>query len=229
MKNVWHAVPLALTLAALASALPGCATAGRTTDLVVEHHVGMVRGAVDIISGAAQQREKRLSELLDERDKSRERLQAESDPARLAERLREHVAIQDEIITELMAGGHGGHHGTCPHHKEGHHHGEAAREAQPPKEAVTSDISALVWKASSAADHRKIADYYLREAKELRLRAAQHRALADRYRGLAETIDATEQAEHCEDLAASFAESAKRFDELAAYHRKIAARSPSGS
>lgn len=244
MRKGWVVVSLASILAGFAAAFGGCATARRTTDLVVEHHVGMVRGAADIISGAGEEREKRLSKLLEERDKSREHLQAESDPARLAELLREHVRVQDLIIAELMAGGHALQHRDCPHHETGyrgcpHHeaggghncpHHEAGWHARGPEEGeVTSDISALVWKASSAADHHKIANYYLREAKELRLRAAQHRALAERYLGLAPTIDAREQAGHCDELAASFAESAKRFEELASYHRKIAARSPNGS
>jgi len=197
----------------------------------------MVRGAADILSGTAEEREKRLSELLAKRDGGRERLEAESDPGRLAELLREHVAIQDDIIAELMASGHQRHHGGCPHHQAEkdsgcpHHragagHYEAPKDAGGEKKGGTSDISALVRKASTAADHRKIADYYLEEAKKLRLRAAQHGALAERYRALAPAMDAREEARYCEELMGSLTESARLFDELALWHQKLATRLP---
>ncbi len=88
----------------------GCTTTKRTAQLVVDHHVGMVRGAVDIVTGEAEAREKRLAQLRTKLEESRAALSAEQDPQRSLELLKQHIVLQDALIAELL-------------HAQGHHHG----------------------------------------------------------------------------------------------------------
>jgi len=43
-----------------ATALAGCAATRRAAGLVMDHHVGMARYAVDVVSGKAEEREQRM-------------------------------------------------------------------------------------------------------------------------------------------------------------------------
>lgn len=94
----------------------GCTTTRRATELVVDHHVGMVRGAFDIVSGAAEEREQRLASLREQMEANRAALDVEQDQGRAVQLLKEHVALQDEMIAELLhgSGGHHGGHGSLP-------------------------------------------------------------------------------------------------------------------
>lgn len=87
----------------------GCATSKRAAQLVVDHHVGMARGALDIINGEAEAREQRVARLRAEIDANSTALAAEQDRDRLVDLLKQHVALQDAVVAELLQGS--GHHG----------------------------------------------------------------------------------------------------------------------
>jgi len=86
-----------------------CATSKRAAQLVVDHHVGMARSALDIISGEAEMREQRVARLRAEIDANSTALAAEQDRDRLVDLLKQHVALQDALLAELLQGN--GHHG----------------------------------------------------------------------------------------------------------------------
>ena len=88
----------------------GCATSKRAAQLVVDHHLGMARGALDIINGEAEAREQRVAKLRAEIDANGAALAAEQDRDRLVDLLRQHVALQDALVAELLQGH--GHHGS---------------------------------------------------------------------------------------------------------------------
>ena len=90
----------------------GCTTTKRDVDLVVDHHVGMARGAIDIMSGEAEAREQRVAKLRADLEASQTALAAEQDQGRLIELLKQHVALQDALIADLLQGH--GHHHTGP-------------------------------------------------------------------------------------------------------------------
>ncbi len=96
-------------MAVLAIGFTGCATTKRAAQLAVDHHVGMVQGAWDIVSGEAEAREQRLAMLRTELEANRARIEAEPDPGRAVDLLKQQVALQDTLIAELMCGGHHGH------------------------------------------------------------------------------------------------------------------------
>lgn len=89
----------------------GCATSRRAAQLVVDHHIGMARSALDIINGEAEAREQRVAELRAEIDANSTALAAEQDRDRLVDLLKQHVALQDALVAELLQrhGHHGGH------------------------------------------------------------------------------------------------------------------------
>lgn len=89
----------------------GCATSQRAAQLVVDHHIGMARGALDIINGEAEAREQRVARLRAEIDANRTELAAEQDRDRLVDLLKQHVTLQDALVAELLQGigHHGGH------------------------------------------------------------------------------------------------------------------------
>ncbi len=103
--GVWLLAPLALAIV-----LGGCTTTKRAAQLVVDHHVGMARGAIDIMSGKAEERAQRVAKLRADLEASRSALAAEQDQGRLVELLKQHVALQDALVGELLEG-HGHHHG----------------------------------------------------------------------------------------------------------------------
>ncbi len=203
---------------ALVPFFAGCTTARRTTGVIVDHHVGMVRDAADVMSGAAEEREKRFGELLDKLNQDRESLKSETEVGALARHLRQHVEIQDEVIAALMARSHKGHHNCCRARQAN----ERDEESGAPE--ATGDISSMVWKASTAQDHERIVAYYRQEKDKLLARAAKHLELAKGYRSLAPRIDASDQAKHCEKLVRSLQDAAKEYDALAAFHEEAAAK-----
>lgn len=87
----------------------GCATSKRAAQLVVDHHVGMARSALDIISGEAEAREQRVAKLRAEIDANSTDLAAEEDRDHLVDLLKQRVALQDALLDELLQGH--GHHG----------------------------------------------------------------------------------------------------------------------
>ena len=107
-------------------ALGGCTTTKRAAQLVIDHHVGMAQGAIDIMTGKAEEREQRVASLRRELGDNATALAAESDQSRQLELLKQHVVLQDALIAELMQG-HGGHGG-------GHQQAsaESKDEQQPP-------------------------------------------------------------------------------------------------
>ncbi len=114
------------TLAVLA-ALSSCTTARRAAGLVIDHHVGMARQAVEVVSGKAEEREKRIAALRSQLEASRAAIASEEDPQRLIARLKEHVVLQDALLAEL-SGGHHGHGCGMEHaHAGTEKAGEAAR------------------------------------------------------------------------------------------------------
>lgn len=101
--------------------LAGCATTERAVRLVVDHHVGMARGAMDVLSGEAEAREQRVARLQADLSANRTALAAEQDQNRVLELLKQHVSLQDALIAELApAGGH--QHGS--QHADAHQNAE---------------------------------------------------------------------------------------------------------
>jgi hypothetical protein len=88
--------------------LGGCATTRRAVDLAIDHHVGMARGAYDILTGEAEAREQRVAKLQADMEANRAALEAEQDQGRLVELLKQHAALQDALLAELLQ--HRGHH-----------------------------------------------------------------------------------------------------------------------
>lgn len=93
------------------AAWSGCTTTERAARMVVDHHIGMVQGAVDIMNGEAEAREQRVAKLQADLERSRAALTAEQDQTQLVELLRQHLVLQDALVAELMQGhgAHGGH------------------------------------------------------------------------------------------------------------------------
>ena len=109
-------VAVALVSALLAGgSSTGCTTTRRAANLVIEHHVGMARSAVELVTGEAEAREGRIAKLRADLEESRQALEAERDANRQVSLLERHVALQDAMIAELEAapghthggGGHG--------------------------------------------------------------------------------------------------------------------------
>lgn len=90
--------------------LAGCTTTERAARMVVDHHVGMVQGAWDIMNGEAEAREQRVAKLQADLETSRAAISAEPDQTRLLDLLKQHVVLQDALVAELMQGH--GHHGA---------------------------------------------------------------------------------------------------------------------
>lgn len=94
-----------------AATFAACATTQRAAQLVVDHHVGMVRGAYDVLTGEAEGREQRRAQLQAELDASLNALATAEDQGQIVDLLRGHVVLQDKLIEELLQQGHGSHHG----------------------------------------------------------------------------------------------------------------------
>ena len=112
LQGLTHAGLTAVVVsAALASAMvAGCATTERAAQLVVDHHIGMARAAIDVLSGEAEARQQRIGHLQAEMKAGGDAIATEQDPTRLIELLKRQVAWQGALIAELQhAGGHSGH------------------------------------------------------------------------------------------------------------------------
>jgi len=95
-----------------AVAVTACTTTKRAARLVIDHHVGMAQGAMDIVTGKAEERAQRLATLQAALEANRTALAAEQNPARVLDLLKTHVQIQDALIADLLQGHHGGHQHT---------------------------------------------------------------------------------------------------------------------
>jgi hypothetical protein len=125
--SVWLETGLAAM--ALAVGVLGCTTTKRAAQLVIDHHLGMARGAIDILNGKAEEREQHLAQLQSDLAANNATLASEADQGRQLELLREHVALQDALIAELMQSGHG--HDMGAHQHSGASGDGAAAEPQP--------------------------------------------------------------------------------------------------
>ena len=105
--------------------LGGCTTTKRAAQLVIDHHVGMAQGAIDVVSGKAEEREQRLAQLHADLEQNSAALAVESDQSRKLELLEQHVALQDALIGELMQQGHA-HHAAHQQAQADSKNGEAA-------------------------------------------------------------------------------------------------------
>ncbi len=112
-RKVLPGMGLSLLALALTGGVLGCTTTKRAAQLVIDHHVGMAQGAMDIMSGKAEEREQRLAKLQADLEHNRTALATAADEARKVELLEQHVALQDALIAELMQGH--GHHGGQQH------------------------------------------------------------------------------------------------------------------
>ncbi|MFI5396024.1 MAG: hypothetical protein ACHQ9S_10865 [Candidatus Binatia bacterium] len=99
---------------AVAAALGACTTTERAARLVIDHHLGMAQGAIDIMSGEAEAREQRVAKLQADLEASRLAVATEQDQDRLVELLKQHVVLQDALVAELKQG-HGQHGGGHQH------------------------------------------------------------------------------------------------------------------
>jgi hypothetical protein len=100
--------------------LGACTTTRRATQLVVDHHLGMARGAMDILSGEAEAREQRVTKLSEELEASRQAIAEEQDQERLVNLLRQHMTLQDALLAELLPGQH--------HHQHRHKQSQEQQE-----------------------------------------------------------------------------------------------------
>ncbi len=118
-----------LAVVAALSLLSGCATAGRVTRVVVDHHVGMFMHAKDVLSGEASARAERIAALREKLKDSRAAIDSEVDPEspeRSVELLRRHIELQDALLAELEAKhGHGG----------GHHSASSSSQSSSPSDS----------------------------------------------------------------------------------------------
>ncbi len=89
LRHLRRGIVWLLSALALPMVFGGCATTERATRLVVDHHVGMARGAMDIMTGEAEAREQRVAKLRAELDGSRAALAAEQEQGRLVELLKQ--------------------------------------------------------------------------------------------------------------------------------------------
>ena len=113
--------------------LGACTTTRRAARLVVDHHVGMARGAMDILSGAAEAREQRVTKLSEELEASRQAIAEEQDQERLVNLLRQHLTLQDALLAELLPAQH--HH----QHRHRQRHGTAGLAATQQQERTGNE------------------------------------------------------------------------------------------
>jgi hypothetical protein len=85
------------------------------------------------------------------------------------------------------------------------------------------DIEKMIANAKTPDDHRAIADYYQREADEMKAKAAEHTKMAKEYR-TGPFGSKTHFHEHCETLARLYQNEAKEYAALAEAHRQMAAK-----
>ena len=128
-KRLVHHSTAVMMSVVLAATLVACTTTKRAVELVVDHHVGMVRGAWDIVSGEAEAQEQRIATVRADLEQSGALLAAEQDQDRLVAQLRQHAALQDALLAELLQG-HGGHGHQCGGHQQAHVEHQVANQAE---------------------------------------------------------------------------------------------------
>jgi hypothetical protein len=85
------------------------------------------------------------------------------------------------------------------------------------------ELNAMAARASTPADHRALAEYFLTLAKRYTSEAADHKAMASAYRGLPRSPGwAAGAATHCDRLVTLSEESANEAAGSAAMHRQLA-------
>jgi hypothetical protein len=93
---------------------------------------------------------------------------------------------------------------------------------------ATDEASILekVRSARIAADHEAIAKYYDAQAGEARRKAADHKQMAESYRGVGTAIGkgsgASAIPQHCESLVKAFEGEATHYEAMAQAHRDLA-------
>ena len=83
---------------------------------------------------------------------------------------------------------------------------------------TTEELTALAAKASTPADHNALQEYFLTLAKRYAAEANDHVAMAQAYRG----TRISQEAAHCDRLAALSRDEAKEATEAAAIHKQLA-------
>ena len=115
----------------LAVGLNACATTKRAAQLAIDHQLGMVQGAWDIVTGEAESREQRIAKLHTDLETNRARIDVEQDQGRSVDLLRQQMLLQDALVAELMHSGHQGHgqqHASAEAQAPAPHHNEAPVE-----------------------------------------------------------------------------------------------------
>jgi hypothetical protein len=92
---------------------------------------------------------------------------------------------------------------------------------------MSHDMGPAIQNATTKADHEALATHFEEEAKAVRAKAAEHRAMAQSYAksgGYAATKGNLVQ--HCESLAATYQKAADENLALAKQHRQLAEGAP---
>jgi len=88
------------------------------------------------------------------------------------------------------------------------------------------DIAKQVQSAKTAADHEAIAKYYDEQAAVAKANAAEHRRMAESYKGMSTSIGkgagVSSMPQHCESLAKDFDAEAEHYKAMAQTHRELA-------
>jgi hypothetical protein len=99
--------------------------------------------------------------------------------------------------------------------------GQAARRTGTLSDTELLD---LVAKASTAADHRKMEEYFNAEATRYEREGANHTAYARSWRATAKAASAATIAAHCDRIAAQRGDAAKELRAMATMHKEHAAQ-----
>lgn len=104
----------------------------------------------------------------------------------------------------------------------------AGASASPKQKTLSKrEVTALVAKASTPAEHLKLADYYRIRAEQLEAESAEHAEMAKTYRARPTSSEtkrpgATDTASHCQTLSESLAKAAKEARTLFESHAEMA-------
>lgn len=93
--------------------------------------------------------------------------------------------------------------------------------------AEGSATAQKVQAAKTAADHEALAKEYEKEATAAKAKAAEHRSMAEAYKGMpaisgGKVGAASAMPQHCESLAKSFDQQAEMYSAMAASERELA-------
>lgn len=106
----------------------------------------------------------------------------------------------------------------------------AVGSAAPKQKTISKkEVMALVEKANSPADHKKLAEYYRIRAEQLEAEAAEHAEMAKTYRSRPTASEvkrpgAPDTTSHCERLSENLAKAAKDARTLSEAHAEMAKR-----